>query len=65
MQEAAQMLFKMELGPALQALLYPLERVKEIFLENSRPWDTWLTHTATATVSTACMWLVLGGLWRP
>lgn len=65
MQEAARTLFVKELGPALQALVQPLQRLKEDLQRNSRAWDTWLTHAATASVASLCTWLVTSGVWRP
>lgn len=65
MQEAARMLFLKELGPALQALVQPLQRLKEDLQRRSRLWDAWLTHAATASVASLCTWLATTGVWRP
>jgi hypothetical protein len=65
MQEAARALFLKELEPTLQALVQPLLRVQEVVRENARPWDSWLTHAATASVASTCTWLVTSGVCRP
>jgi len=65
MQEAARVLFLKELGPALQSLVQPLQRVQEVARQSARPWDAWLTHAATAGVASLWTWLVAAGVWRP
>jgi len=64
MQEAARVLFLKELGPALQGLVQPLQRVQEAARQSARPWDAWLTHAATAGVASLWTWLVTAGVWR-
>lgn len=55
MSTAARTLFNMEFGASqhrLAALLQPVaERLQ-------RPWDSWLTHAATATTASAATWAV-------
>ena len=58
MDEAARTLFVKELGPALQALVQPLQQVHEVVRRSAKPWDTWLTHAATAAVTAVATWLV-------
>jgi hypothetical protein len=65
MQEAARMLFQKELGPALQALVQPLQRVQEVARQSARPWDAWLTHATTAGIASLWTWLATSGVWRP
>lgn len=50
MNEAAQVLFKSEIDPALQRLALPLRQLAE---RMDRPWEHWLTHAATAAVASA------------
>jgi len=64
MQEAARTLFLKELGPSLQSLVQPLLRVQEVVRQHARPWDTWLTHAATAAAASVCTWLVMSAAWR-
>ena len=65
MDDAARTLFLKELGPALQGLAQPLLRAQEVVRQHARPWDTWLTHAATATAASVCTWLVATGAWKP
>lgn len=65
MEESARVLFLKELGPALQSLAQPLQRVQEVVRQSARPWDAWLTHAATAGVASLWTWLVTAGVWRP
>jgi hypothetical protein len=53
MAEAAQTLFKAEIGPALQRLAMPLQHLVQ---RVDRPWEQWLTHAATAAVASAVTW---------
>lgn len=48
MNETAQSLFASELQPALQRLASPLQ---ELVSRLDRPWEGWVTHAATAAVS--------------
>ena len=50
MAEAAQTLFKPELDPTLKRLAMPLQQLVQ---RVDRPWEHWLTHTATAAVGSA------------
>ena len=50
MAEAAQRLFTSEIHPALQRLALPLQQMVSRL---DRPWQPWLTHAATAVVSSA------------
>ncbi len=65
MEEAAHTLFLKEVGPALQSLVQPLQRLRQLVQQNARPWDIWLTHAATAAVASLVTWLVTSGVWRP
>jgi hypothetical protein len=60
MAEAAQTLFKAEIGPALQRLAMPLQRLVQ---RVDRPWQQWLTHAATAAVASAATWALAVYLW--
>ena len=60
MAEAAQTLFKTEIGPALQRLAMPLQHLVQ---RVDRPWEQWLTHAATAAVASACTWILAAWLW--
>ena len=59
MAEAAQSIFKAEVGPALQGLSMPLQRMMR---RVERPWDHWLTHAATAAVASAVTWVLAADL---
>ena len=50
MSEAARQLFTSELGPALQRLVVPLQRLAD---KGARRGERWLTHAATAAVASA------------
>lgn len=50
MAEAAQTLFRAEIGPALQRLAVPL---KDMVQRVDRPWEQWLMHAATAALASA------------
>ena len=65
MEEAARALFLKELAPALRGLVQPLLHVREVLRNSARPWDTWLTHAATAAVASLFTWLLASGAWRP
>ena len=60
MTDAAQKLFNSELTPALQRLAMPLQRLVERL---ERPWETWLTHAATAAVVSVINWTLAAYLW--
>lgn len=50
MTEAARALFNTEVGPTLHQLASSLQRLVD---RVNRPWELWLTHAATAAVSSA------------
>jgi hypothetical protein len=58
MEEAARMLFRTEVGPALQRVAAPLQHLADLAHRGARPWDSWLTHAATAAVSAALTWML-------
>lgn len=60
MSEAAQTLFKTEIGPALQRLAAPLQ---QLVARLERPWKRWLTHAATAVAASGATWALLVYLW--
>lgn len=61
MEEAARAVFRAEVGPALQRLVAPLQRVVE--LAGHRPaWHRWLAHAATAAASSLFTWVLAGAL---
>ena len=53
MEEAAQALFRAEVGPALQRIVAPLQHLAT---RGARPWACWLTHAATAASASAVTW---------
>lgn len=60
MSEAAQVLFRSEIDPALHRLAEPLRQwVQRV----NRPWERWLTHAATAAMASAITWAVTAWLW--
>ena len=56
MAEAAQTLFKAEIEPALRRLAMPLQRLVQ---KVDRPWEQWLTHAATAAVTSVATWVLV------
>jgi hypothetical protein len=60
MEEAARMLFRTELSPALQRVALPLQRLAD---SGSRAWMCWLTHAAAAAVAAAASWMLAALLW--
>jgi len=60
MTEAAQSLFASELRPALQRLVLPLQ---QLATRLDRPWDAWVTHAATAVVSSMLTAAGMLALW--
>lgn len=50
MTDAAQKLFRTEVGPTLQRMAAPLQQLAERL---DRPWTGWLTHAATAVCASA------------
>jgi len=63
MEEAARMLFRIEVSPALQQVAMPLQHLAELAHRGARPWDRWLTHAATAVVASALTWVLAAWLW--
>ncbi|MBE2241931.1 MAG: hypothetical protein IAE86_04190 [Burkholderiaceae bacterium] len=55
MAESARDLFRTELTPALQRLAMPLQHLVDRL---AHPWQSWLTHAATAAVAAAATWLL-------
>jgi uncharacterized membrane-anchored protein len=53
MEEAARMLFRTEVGPALQRVAMPLQHLADLAHRGAHPWQHWLTHAATAAVASA------------
>jgi hypothetical protein len=60
MEEAARTLFRNELAPAFQRLVVPLQQLAE---RAARPFESWLTHAATAVMASALTWAVAAWLW--
>src|SRR5207249_12336750 len=59
MEEAAQALFRAEVGPAIQRLVVPSQHLAQLAQRSARPSEGWLTHAATAVLSAAgSAWLV-------
>jgi hypothetical protein len=63
MEEAARMLFRTELGPALQRLALPLQHLADLAQRGARPWQHWLTHAATAVGASALTWALAAWWW--
>ena len=60
MEDAARAIFRNEVGPALQRLITPLQRLAD---RGDRAWELWLTHAATAAVASALTWALAAHLW--
>ena len=60
MQEAVRALFNTEFGATLSTLDTLLGPLRQLIERMDRPWDPWLMHVATATVSSAATAI---GLW--
>ena len=58
MEEAARMLFRTEVTPALQRVAMPLQHLADLAHHGARPWERWLTHVATAVLAAALSWLL-------
>lgn len=56
MEEAARMLFRTEVGPALQRVAMPLQHLADLAHRGARPWERWLTHVATAVAASGLTW---------
>jgi len=65
MEEAAQALFTKNVGPAIHRLTQPLQQLYRVVKETSNPWNSWLTHAASAILAAMLTWLLLSGVWRP
>ncbi len=63
MEEAARMLFRTEVGPALQRVAMPLQHLAELAHRGAHPWQHWLTHAATAAAASAVTWALAAWLW--
>lgn len=63
MEEAARMLFRTEVGPALQRVAMPLQHLADLAHRGARPWQHWLTHGATAVVASGLTWALAAWLW--
>ena len=63
MEEAARMLFRTEVSPALQRVAVPLQHLADLAHRGARPWERWLTHASTAVVASALTWALAAWLW--
>lgn len=63
MEEAARMLFRTEVGPALQRVAVPLQQLADLAHRGAHPWQHWLTHAATAAVASGLTWAAAAWLW--
>ena len=63
MEEAARMLFRTEVSPALQRVAVPLQHLADLAHRGARPCERWLTHAATAVVASALTWALAAWLW--
>lgn len=63
MEEAARMLFRTEVGPALQRVAVPLQHLADLAHRGAHPWQHWLTHAATAAAASAVTWALAAWLW--
>lgn len=63
MEEAARMLFRTEVGPALQRVTMPLQHLADLAHRGAHPWQHWLTHVATAAAASAVTWALAAWLW--
>lgn len=63
MEEAARMLFRTEVGPALQRVAVPMQHLADLAHRGAHPWQHWLTHAATAVVASGLTWAVAAFLW--
>jgi uncharacterized protein with PhoU and TrkA domain len=63
MEEAARMLFRTEVGPALQRVAMPLQHLADLAHRGAHPWQHWLTHAATAVAASAVTWALAAWLW--
>jgi hypothetical protein len=63
MEEAARMLFRNEVGPAVQRVAMPLQHLADLAHRGAHPWQHWLTHAATAAAASAVTWALAAWLW--
>jgi len=63
MEEAARMLFRTEVGPALLRVAMPLQHLADLAHRGAHPWQHWLTHAATAAAASAVTWALAAWLW--
>lgn len=63
MEEAARMLFRTEVGPALQRVAMPLQHLADLAHRGAHPWQHWLTHAATAAAASSTTWALAAWLW--
>ncbi|MCU0958150.1 MAG: hypothetical protein MUF55_12795 [Hydrogenophaga sp.] len=63
MEEAARVVFRNEVGPALLRVTLPLQDVADLARKGARPWEGWLLHAATAVLSSAISWSMAAWLW--
>lgn len=63
MEEAARVVFRHEVGPALQRVTLPLQDVAALARKGARPWKGWLLHAATAVLASAISWWMAAWLW--
>ena len=63
MEEAARVVFRHEVAPALQRVTLPLQEVADLARKAARPWEGWLLHAATAVLASAISWVMAAWLW--
>lgn len=63
MEEAARMMFRTEVGPALQRVAIPLQHLADLAHRGAHPWQQWLTHAATAVMASGLTWALAAWLW--
>ena len=63
MEEAARVVFRNEVGPALQQVELPLQEVAALARRGAHPWERWLLHAATAVLASAISWGMAAWLW--
>jgi hypothetical protein len=63
MEEAARLVFRNEVSPALQRVTLPLQDMATLAHRAAHPWDGWLLHAATAVLSSAISWAMAAWLW--
>ncbi len=63
MEEAARLVFRNEVSPALQRVTLPLQDVATLARRAAHPWEGWLLHAATAVLSSAISWAMAAWLW--